>query len=536
MPDAEWQGDAWPGDARSGVDLPGVHRPGVDLPGGDRTGADRTALLDHHIAFLDALRDVGLPVSLAEGLDAARATTMVEPLDREALRTAYAATVVKRKGHRPLFDELFDLWFPRAIGEGSRDERPTRSEPRVEVTGGRAAPEGAQELRTELAELIFDGDDAGLRQLASRAVARFGEIGGGSSGGSGGRNGAGSGGRGGAGSYGSGSSRGTRSGASTGARSWSPSAVLDALTPRTLLAGLLRSGAEGDELTQSLTRRRYRERIARFERLVNAEARRRIAEDRGAEATAKSVVRPPLDQIDLIGASQAELAALRREIYPLARRLATKKSMKRRRGGRGPLDFRRTIRASLATGGVPVTTRHRPRRPHKPELVVLCDVSSSVASFARFGLLLVYALSEQFSAVRSFAFVDTVEEVTRHFAAADDVADAINRMEQGVSMRLLGGGTNYGRVFTQFNERYTDAITPKTTMLVLGDARANYTDSALTTFAGVVQRARHAYWLNPEPQRHWGTGDSAAPTYADVVEMVECRTMAQLADFVRELE
>ncbi len=532
-------GVEWPDVDRSGVDGPASDRTGANRSGSDRTGTDRTALLDHHIAFLDALREAGLPVSLAEGLDAARATTMVEPLDREALRTAYAATVVKRHGHRPLFDELFDLWFPRAIGEGRSDDRSTRSEPRVEVTGGRAAPEGAQELRMELAELLFDGDDTGLRQLASRAVARFGEIGGGSGGGSrggsGGR-GAGLGGRGGAGSRGFGSSRGTRSGASTGARSWSPSAVLDALTPRTLLAGLLRSGAEGDEFAQSLARRRYRERIARFERLVNAEARRRITEDRGAETTAKSVVRPPLDQIDLLGASQAELAELRREIYPLARRLATKKSMKRRRGGRGPLDFRRTIRASLATGGVPVITRHRPRRPHKPELVVLCDVSSSVASFARFGLLLVYALSEQFSAVRSFAFVDTVEEVTRHFAAADDVADAIYRMEQGLSMRLLGGGTNYGRVFTRFNERYADAITPKTTLLVLGDARANYTDPALTTFAGVVRQARHAYWLNPEPQGNWGTGDSAAPTYADVVEMVECRTMAQLADFVRDLE
>jgi len=466
---------------------------------------DRTALLGHHVAFLDALREAGLPVSLAEGLDAARAVTMTGLLDREALRAAYAATVVKRRGHRPLFDELFDLWFPRAIGDGS-GERPARREPRVEVSGGRAAPDEARELRAELAEAIFDGDDAGLRQLAGQAVARFGAIGG------------------------------SPTGGGTGGRSWSPNAALDAVTPRTLLAGLLRSRPDSDEFSRSLARREFRFRISRFERLVNAEARRRIAEDRGAAETARTVLRPPLDQIDLIGASQAELTALRREIYPLARRLATKKSMKRRRGGRGPLDFRRTIRASLATGGVPMDTRHRPRRPHKPELVVLCDVSSSVASFARFGLLLVYALSEQFSAVRSFAFVDTVEEVTRHFTEADDVADAINRMEQGLSMRLMGGGTNYGRVFTHFDGRFGDAIGPKTTLLVLGDARANYVDPAVATFGDLVGRARHAYWLNPEPRGNWGTGDSAAPAYAEVVAMVECRTLAQLADFVRDLE
>lgn len=469
------------------------------------------SLLDRHLAFLTALREAGLPVSLAEGLDAARAVTAVDLGERESVRAAYAATVVKRHAQRPVFDGLFDLWFPPAVGDGvvepmRRSVRETEQEthwfdyPRaqqVEVTGGRGLPEEVQTLRQELAEMIAAGDDAGLAQLARGAVGAYGQL--------------------------------------PGGGRWSASTVLDTLTPRTLLAGLLRSAGLDGELAETVARQRFTSRISRFERLVGDEVRRRIAESRGPEETARIAVPPTVDQIDFLSAGEAELAALRREIYPLSRRLATRMSIRHRRARRGPLDFRRTIRNSLPTGGVPLTTRHKPRRPHKPELVVLCDISSSVASFARFALLLVYALQDQFTKVRAFAFVDAVEEVTEHFAAADDPSDALTRMTASTRLRLGGGGTNYGRVFTEFAERHGDAVGPKSALLVLGDARANYLDPADETLAVIAAHARRAYWLNPEPESSWGSGDSAAPTYAGRIEMVECRNLTQLAEFVESL-
>jgi uncharacterized protein with von Willebrand factor type A (vWA) domain len=221
-------------------------------------------------------------------------------------------------------------------------------------------------------------------------------------------------------------------------------------------------------------------------------------------------------------------------VHPLARRLATRLAVRRKAGDRGRLDFRRTVRASLSTGGVPAATRHRPPRPHRPELVVLCDASDSVASFAHFTLLLTFALREQFTKVRAFGFVDTVDEITRFFAPGADVLETIERLSERADMSRFGR-TDYGQAFTRFAYRYRDAVGPRTSLLILGDARSNHRPPALDALSALAGEARHVYWLNPEPRRQWDTGDSLASVYGAVVPMHECRNAAQLAAFVERL-
>ncbi|MDQ3456043.1 MAG: VWA domain-containing protein, partial [Actinomycetota bacterium] len=259
------------------------------------------------------------------------------------------------------------------------------------------------------------------------------------------------------------------------------------------------------------------------------------AEERGPDAVARSTVRPLVDQVDFLRAQQQDLAALRRTVAPLARRLAARLAAKRRHGRTGRLDFRRTVRSSLATGGVPIVTHHRPHRPHKPELVVLCDVSGSVAGFSHFTLMLAAALREQFSRVRAFAFVDTCDEVTRFFAPGADLVTATQRLSREADLVWFDGHSDYGHAFEVFAERWPEAVGPKTSLLVLGDGRTNYRAPGTSTLRGLVTRARHAYWLNPEPQRQWGSGDSAADVYAEHIEMVECRNAEQLAAIVGRL-
>jgi uncharacterized protein with von Willebrand factor type A (vWA) domain len=168
--------------------------------------------------------------------------------------------------------------------------------------------------------------------------------------------------------------------------------------------------------------------------------------------------------------------------------------------------------------------------------VILCDVSESVTSFAHFTLMLVYALREQFSRVRAFAFVDEVDEITRYFMPGGDVLDAVERLTTEARVRWVLGRTDYGRVLEAFAERYADEVVgPRTSLLILGDARSNYGDLALPTLELLVKRARHAYWLNPERVDAWDTGDSAASRYAEILPMLECRNLAQLADFVKSL-
>ncbi|MGI8336900.1 vWA domain-containing protein [Actinomadura scrupuli] len=459
------------------------------------------SLLDRHTGFVAALRTAGLPVSLAEGLDAVRALQVIDLVDRETLRGAYAATLVKRPAHRAAFDTLFDLWFPSALGDGAAagEGPPEAAAPDRPAVPPALDPE-VQALRRDLAALLLDGDDTELVQFARMAVRRFGRA--------------------------------------PGQQSWFSSGVLRAMSADTLMAGLLNAVLAGKErggLAERVARRRFRDRITRFEQLVGMEVRRRIAEDTGVERTARLSVRPPLERLDFNRATRAELAALRREVYPLARRLATRLTAKHRHGRRGRLDFRRTVRASLSTGGVPMVTHHRPRRPHKPELVVLCDASDSVTSFAHFTLLLTYALREQFTKVRAFAFIDTTDEITRFFEPGADVVDAMTRLAQEADLVWITGRSNYGHAIEVFAERYAEAIGPRTSLLILGDARSNYGDLALPTLRRLVAGARHAYWLNPEPRRDWDTGDSAASAYDEVVPMFECRNITQLLEFIEEI-
>jgi uncharacterized protein len=462
-----------------------------------------TGLVDRHVAFVAALRGVGLPVSLVESLDAARAMATVDLLDREQLRAAYAATSVKHAAHRATFDRLFDLWWPPAVGEpesasyGAGDDRDPDDLEDVDPADLDAL---RQVLRDALREVLLSGDDEAIRRLARQAVSGLG-----------------------------------RADTQPGRQSWFTYRVLRAMSPETLMASLLEAVLAGQErggLAEKVARQMLTERIRKFEEEVEAEVRRRLAEERGVEQIAKTAVKPLIEQVDFLRASRDEIAELRRRVYPLARRLATRLTAKRRSGRSGRLDVRRTVRASLSSGGVPLTTIFKPRRPHKPELVVLCDVSGSVAAFAHFTVLLAFALREQFAKVRVFAFVDTCDEVTSFFDHGDDVIDALARMSKEADVVWFDGHSDYGHSFEVFTQKWPDAVTPKTSLLILGDARNNYRAHALPALRQMVRQSRHAYWLNPEPRQYWGSGDSAAAFYGDVLPMIECRNAGQLEEFV----
>jgi uncharacterized protein with von Willebrand factor type A (vWA) domain len=464
------------------------------------------SLVDRHIDFLDALRRAGLAVSVAEGIDAIESMRTVDLLDREQLRAALAATLVKRQLHRPAFDGVFDIFYPAVTGESAAP--PSETHPPVRDPD--AAHRGPLEdplrdrIRADLTAYLRGGDERLLDALVRDAVSAFGNV----------------------------------PGRMPGESSWSRMAVLDRVSAQTLMSGLLEqflAGAERGGLAERRARTTINDRIARFERRVEADVRRRLAEQSGADSVARNAVRPTIERVNFLGATRADLAALRREIQPLARRLASRLAIDQRRGKRGQLDFRRTIRASLSSGGVPITTHYRPRRPLKTELVVLCDISDSVSSFAHFTLLLVYALREQFSKVRAFAFVDELDEVTRFFKPGGDVLEAITRLTSEADVTWLLGRTDYGRAFELFADRFPDVVTPRTSLLILGDARSNYGDLALPVFAELVERAKHAYWLNPERRAIWDTGDSRASEYGAIARMVECRNLAQLGEFVHDL-
>jgi uncharacterized protein with von Willebrand factor type A (vWA) domain len=435
--------------------------------------------------FVAALRAHGVRIGTGETVDAARAAAELGFADRTLLREGLAATLLHTAGQRQVFDPVFDLYFPRGVGDP------------------RSGPADREELRERLARALAANDTALLGRLAVEAVDGFGGY-----------------------------------GSSPGSGGWSSHQTLDRLRPQTLIArvrdGVRAQGGPGfaDRLLEDEIRRR----VEVFRGLVAAEARRRVAERRGREEIARRAVAPTADRVDFLYAGKDRLAELRRTVQPLARKLATRLAARRRRASRGSIDLRRTLRGSLSTGGVPMRPVLRRRRPARPELVLLCDVSGSVSGFSDFTMLLVQALHDQFARVRVFAFVNRIDEVTGllvHGAADPEGLGARIRAE--ATLTGWHGSSDYGMALGEFAERYGDAVGPRTTVFVLGDARTNMSDPNLPAVRRVAERARRVHWLNPEPRALWGTGDSAAPQYAELVGMHECRNARQLGDLVARL-
>ncbi|MFJ6138438.1 VWA domain-containing protein [Kitasatospora sp. NPDC092286] len=465
-------------------------------------------------AFVRALRGHGLRTGPAETVDAAAVLDVLGLDDREQARAGLAAALLRSAGQRAVFDATFDLFFPLGVGapEAARAHPPTdprqgpgarqdqqrdpRRNPYQEVREG---------LRERLAAALAADDRAAQARLAGEAVAALGRYG---------------------------------TGATPGSDGWSAHQTLSRLAPETLLARVLAALRDGTapDFSDRLLADEVRRRVQDFRALVGTEARRRVAELRGAERIAERAVAPSADRIDFLAAGRDQLAELRRTVQPLARKLATRLAARRRRAARGRIDLRRTLRRSLGTGGVPLRPAYRVRRPARPELVLLCDVSGSVAGFADFTMLLVRAMSDQFSRVRVFAFVNRTAEVTGLLSGGDgDPALLARRILTETKVMGHHGNSDYGSALGEFAEHHLDAVGPRTGVLILGDARNNHRDPNLPALRRIAGRARRVHWLNPEQPSLWGAGDSAAPAYAEVVEMHSCRNARRLGELIARL-
>jgi len=478
-------------------------------------------VLDLLNGFVAELRQSGLPVSLTEHLDAAEAVHHVPLEDREALKYALAATLVKSSSHWRAFETAFEIYFAPRLhapesGAGGGGEEEPGGEPgpagtaqRGEGSGGGGSGLTPEELAALLYRALFTGDPGLVTMVARQAVTRY---------------------------------AGMEPGRPVGGTYYLYRTLrnldLDGVFEE-LMAAARASTPAGKGLTpleERLAADEYRVRIDQLRRAVEQEIRRRLVEDRGAGALARSVRKPLPEDVDMMHASREELDALQRALHPLSRKLAVRLTRKRRSGRRGPLDFRATIRRSLSTGGVPVEPRYRHPRPAKPEIFVIADVSGSVASFARFTLHLVYAISSQFSKVRSFVFVDGIDEVTRFFDGVEDPADAVHRINTEADVIWVDGHSDYGHALSVFHQRWGDQVTSRTSVLLLGDARNNYHASEAWVVEELQRKARHVYWLNPEPRDYWSSGDSIIGEYAVHCDaVVECRSLRQLERFVGDL-
>ncbi|MCX6460082.1 MAG: VWA domain-containing protein [Actinobacteria bacterium] len=430
------------------------------------------------------LRAGGLAVSTSEVLDAAAALAAIDFDSRPAVRMALKATLVKDTTHEVLFDRTFEAVFPRVLRRGAASG------------SGTPAAQGDEQLMDDLVRAMREGDLQQIDELLDQAVERY-----------------------------AGTDKNTSSAGHHTNR------ALRRMNIASLYQRYLEMGdgesrydravdaAEAGAMLESMK--------LRMGDLVSGRLR-----EAGTESTRQALEDP--EDRPLLLAGPDELAAMRQAMRPLARRLATRLGNRRRRGLSG-LDMRRTIRASMGTGGVPVTPVLRRKRPTKPDLMVLCDVSGSTAEFAPFTLTLLHAVHQEFSRVRSFVFVDGIVEITDILADSPGVLDPRQLLgRRGLIVR--DGRSDYQQVLRTFLETWGDGVTGKTTVIVAGDTRSHRRQSAVRELAEIQHRARRLYWLNPEPKHEWDLLDSCVSEYGThCTDFFEVSTIRQLISAVTQI-
>ena len=438
--------------------------------------------------FLQVARRAGLRISAAEGIDAARAVDLIGFSDRTMLKDTLALVLAKTADEKALYDETFELYFMRdefARGQSAKAVS-------VPAAGGVPShtpdePNAARYMEPSLSELLERDDRAALAtalEVAAREV-------------------------------------GIEKIRLLTQKNLYTRLILERMGLREIEAALAalrsRGTPEDDARAQDLAER--------IERLWDSV---RDFVERGlmlyARGETEQFRERLLKSTRLANIDRSQHERMRVLVRRMAKRLATRYAVRRRRSQRGQLDIRRTLRRNMGWGGVPFITAWKRKRIDKPRVMVLCDVSGSVAWVAHFLLMFIYALTEVLADIRSFAYSGSLIEVS-HTLEKQTIDEAITHIMTTVGF----GSSNYGAALADFEAGWMEHVTHRTSVIILGDARGNGTEPRADIVDRIAQRAKRIVWLNPEPRSAWGTGDSDMYRYAPYCNLVRvCNTLNDL--------
>jgi len=466
------------------------------------------------LEFANLLRKSGVRVSVAEAIDAFEALDELSLEDREVFRNALRTSMVKRVDDIATYDQLFDLYWSgfydslRGAFDGMSEDLEKQGlslEAMMQLLeqGMEGLDPGEIDL-SELARALLTADLSQLEQMIREAAEQAGvsrienmlQIG-------------------------FFSRRMMERMNAEGAAQ-----EIRDLAARLRAAGMGDDEAEalaglGDRMLEALRRsvRNYTERELQKQNFDYMEKFRRET----------------LTEKSFYHLTEDEIRRMREVVNRLAQRIKNILSIRRRRQKKGKLDLHTTLRRNMAHGGVPFEVTFKHRKKDRPKLVILCDVSSSVANVSRFMLQFVYSLQEAFTKIRSFVFVSELGEVT-HVFRDHDISAGIEKALEGGDVINVYTRSNFGHAFHTFWRDHLSAVDKRTTVLVLGDARNNYNDSRAWCLREVHAKAKNLIWLNPESPGAWGFGDSVMDKYLPACDVAEeCRNLRQLSKVVDRL-
>ena len=427
------------------------------------------------LSITDRLRATGVPISTSETLDAVTAMSLIDLSNRRELKIALSTTLIKDVSFNTAFHRAFNSVFPKLIPTNSSDFRQD--------------PKNSQ---NELLEALITGDDSTIDAALNNVMNQSGVT--------------------------------INDGRSVGhhaQRTLRSRGVPDLY--RKYLNGLNSQSEYERSVNAAQAQSAIDQMKRRLEDMLSGQLRDEV----------EQALEDPEDR-KLLKAGADELAAMRQAMRPLARRLATKLGNKRRRGRAG-LDMRKTIRASMGSGGVPANPVLRKKRPSKPDLIVLCDVSGSTAQFAPFTLMLLAAVHEEFRRVRSFVFIDGIVEISGLLENNPGVIDP-NHLLARRGLIAQDGRSDYHRALAAFLEQWGDAVTSKTTVIIAGDARSHDRPPAVESIAELGKQSRRLYWLNPEEKSEWDLLDSRMSDYqshcTDTFQVSTIRELIQAVNVI----
>ena len=435
--------------------------------------------------FFRALRAADIPVSPAEAIDAHRAVLTIGYSDRILLKDTLCISLAKTLTETRRFDDCFELFFARDEFRESNPDSKGLDTKKESASLPRWLPQEIQ--NSKLLQMLANGDRQGLAFLMEQAARESGAV----------------------------------NIRYVTQRGLLVRRILDRMGLRDLEAAIRtlnqanNSGSAkfGQELADG---RQYLFQEARkyLDRLYELYAR-----PFGEELREEFLAETALSAVE-----QRDFDRMQKLVRKMARKLATRYNKRRRRSRRGILDVRRTLRRNMANDGVPFDTVWKQTKIERPRIVVICDVSRSVAAAARFLLLFLYSLNEVIGTLRAFAFSDHLTEIS-DIMAQKDVEVAINQIMNKIGFRP----TDYGQSFADFEEDYGDSIDRKTTVIILGDGRSNYCDPRIDLMRWMHNRGKSVIWLNPEPVSFWGTGDSEMHRYLSFCHVAKlCRNVRDL--------
>lgn len=480
-------------------------------PGGGhcRTGRNQGAqertpgLAGVIVRFAACCRSFGLRVSTSEVLDCTRQMVLVNPLDETEFKTVVMANFVKSRRRQGRFNYVYQLFFHGIRPEDPNlDDQASLAEHCLELTS-----EFRNEARNDrVAEALLDfldGSPAAYLAVVHDLNTREERL-----------------------------QAGLKSNLAQLSLRLGVSLTIDRLKTRLLTLAGNRPGQDAKQ-RQGLLEQRIRTTLETARSLLSHEPRDlnpSLKQNFSSEPRFKRLGVSPFSSL-----TPEEEQEVRQMIQVLVRKLKDQVGRRQARKNRGAIDIKKTLRQSAKFQGVPLDIQYRDKPPRKSSIVVLCDVSGSVWSAARFMLTILYSLQECFSRVKSYVFVSGLAEVTDLFGKGVDIDTAINGILDRGRINLHAP-TDYGAAFQAFKTRYLQVLDRKTTVIIMGDGRSNYQNPQGGILGEIREKSRRIIWLNPEPAATWGTGDSEMFTYRSHCHDVRtCMNLNDLVEFVEGL-